>query len=285
LKQLFLLGAGFTAFSFMNSATIAASLVVFLLFHEYGHAVAMKRCGVRVDGIFILPFMGAVAVAKDEPGTRWKEFIIAIMGSVFGVALTLAAFIATLATRGAYPVLTDTTQWWAILSLFNLLPLGMLDGGRIMTSIAFSTHRVLGTIASVLAIVLCLAAAIALSSWLLGLVAVFTILQMRAASNAYKRSAALLGVGCTAEGLRRGIAATWQRIGVISAGDATQAQKARLAVRTIESFRRFFNGLFEIPRMTLGQIVAAVAIYAATVGLFLVLLVGAVFLGFSVKPA
>ncbi|MCX5684587.1 MAG: site-2 protease family protein, partial [Planctomycetota bacterium] len=284
LKQLLLLVAGFAALSYVCSTFIAISLLAFLLFHEYGHAVAMKWCGVRVEGIFILPFMGAVAVAKDEAGTRWKEFIIAIMGSIFGAALTLAVFIAALATLGAYPVLTDATEWCALLSLFNLLPLGMMDGGRVMTSIAFSTHRVLGTIASVLAIVLCLAAAIALQSWLLGLVAAFTVLQMRAASNAYKRSAALVGVGCTAAGLRRGIAATWQRIGVLSAeGDATQAQKARRAVRTLESFRRFFTGLFEIPRMTPGRIVAAIVIYAATVGFFLVLLAGSIILGFSVK--
>ena len=285
-KQALLLVAGFLAFSWMTSATIAASLIVFLLFHEYGHAVAMKWCGVRVGGIFILPFMGAVVVAKDEPGTRWKEFLIAIMGSEFGIALTLAVFVAALATRGAYPLLTDTALWWAALSLFNLLPLGMLDGGRIMTSIAFSTHRVVGTLASVLTIVLCVAAAVALQSWLLGIVAVFTILQMRAAARAHKKSAALAGTGCTTAGLSHGVAATWQRIGILSAeGDAVQAQKARLAVRTLESFRRVFAGPLEVPGMTRGQIAAAVAIYAATVGFFLVLLVGTLLIQFFAKPA
>ena len=286
LKQVVLLVAGFLAFSYMSSAVVAAGMVAFLLFHEYGHAVAMKWCGVRVDGIFILPFMGAVVVSKDEASTQWKEFLIAIMGSVFGAAMTLAAVVATLATHGAYPVLIDTAEWFAMVSLFNLLPLGILDGGRIMTSIAYSTHRVVGTIASVLAIVLCVAAALALQSWLLGIVAVFTILEMRAASRAYRQSAALLGIGCTAAGLRRGAAATWQRLGVIAAeGNATLTQKARQAVRALESFRRFFSGQFEIPGMTRSQIAAAVAIYAATVGFFLILLVGTIIVQVAAKQA
>jgi len=286
LKQVALLVAGFLALSYMTSPALAAGLLVFLLFHEYGHVVAMKWCGVRVEGIFILPFMGAVAVAKDEAGTRWKEFLIAIMGSVFGAAMTLAAAVAVLATRGAYPVLVDTAEWFALLSLLNLLPLGMLDGGRIMTSIAYSTHRVVGTIASVLALVLCVAAAVALKSWILGIMALFTILQMRAASRAGKQSAALLGIGCAAAGLRRGATATWQRLGVIAAeGDAALARKARLAVRHLESFRRFFSGQAEIPGMTGGQIAAAVAIYAATVGFFLVLLVGTIIVQLAFKQA
>jgi hypothetical protein len=130
------------------------------------------------------------------------------------------------------------------------------------------------------------AAALALQSWLLGIVAVFTVLQMRAAARAHKQSAALAGAGCTAAGLRHGVAATWQRIGILSTeGDAVQAQKARRAVRTLESFRRVFTGPLEVPGMTRGQITAAVAIYAATVGFFLVLLVGTLLIQFLAKPA
>jgi Zn-dependent protease len=284
-KQAALLLAGFLAFSYMYSPMLAASLLAFLLVHEYGHAAAMKWCGVRVGGIFILPFMGAVAVARDEAATRWKEFLIAVMGSVFGAALTLPVAAAAMATGGTYPVLAQSAFWWSVLSLLNLLPLGMLDGGRILTSIAFSTHRLVGTLASALVVALCVAAALFLGSWLLGLVAVATVLQMRAGAIAQKRNLALVGIGCTPDALRRGVAATWQRIGLLCGeGDRAMGEKARRAVRQLDAFRRFFTGQFEMPRMSGGQIAAAVATYLALIVFFVLLLACASFALHGTNP-
>ena len=275
-KQAVLLVIGIIAFSYMYSPVLAVALVVFLLVHEYGHVLAMKWSGVRTGGIFVVPFMGAVAVALEEAPTRWKEFVIAVMGPAFGGVMALGACIVTVATLGSVPLAVQVTDWWSFISLFNLLPLGMLDGGRIVTSIAFSTHRVVGIIASVLAAGLCVAAAVWLGSWLLGLVAVFTVLQMRGAARVQKANLALLGIGIAPDALRRWVAAVWQRIGrICPAGDPARGEKARRAVRSIDAFRRFFSGHLETVGMRGWQIAAAIGIYVGLVVFFLVLVAAA----------
>jgi Zn-dependent protease len=116
--------------------TAACAILYAIFVHESGHVMAMKACGMRTSGMYFLPFLGAVAVGKEPARTRGQEWFIAIAGPAFGL-LSLVPLLAL----GA---MTGERQWLlyaslaAFINLFNLLPIGILDGGRIVQAIAFS---------------------------------------------------------------------------------------------------------------------------------------------------
>ena len=272
-KQVFLLLAGLAAASWLWGVDFAVALLVYLMIHEYGHVVAMKRCGVAVSGIFVLPFMGAVAVAEEEPPTRWKAFLIAFMGPVFGAVITLGAAIVLLATGGQIAVLRMVAVSWAAISLFNLLPLGVLDGGRIVTSISFSTHRVVGTLASVATALLCVLAALYLRLWLLGLVALAAFAEMAHARLQRRLVGGLARMQCDPHKIHKALLACWERLGRLGAESSRIIRKkARSVKQHGVLLRPFITGRFETPKMTVLQIVAAIGLYLGLMLFFVVVL-------------
>src|SRR5690349_12617427 len=121
----------------LNRPLEAACVILYAIFvHESGHVLAMKACGMRTSGMYFLPMLGAVAVAKEPARTRGQEWLIAIAGPAFGL-LSIIPLLALAA-------MTGDRQWLlyaslaAFINLFNLLPIGILDGGRIVQAIAFS---------------------------------------------------------------------------------------------------------------------------------------------------
>ncbi len=115
-----------------------------LFVHESGHIWAMKRCGMHTKGIYFIPFLGAAAVTDEEFKTRNDESFIAIMGPIWGLALSCVAAITYLISEN--PFFAAVASWMAMINLFNLIPINPLDGGRIVKSIAFSLHSHLGLI-------------------------------------------------------------------------------------------------------------------------------------------
>jgi Zn-dependent protease len=102
----------------------------------------MKASGMRTKGMYFLPFLGAVAVGREPARTRAQEWFIAIAGPAFGL-LSLLPLLAMAYVSGdpqwdAYAAIA------ALINLFNLLPIGILDGGRIVQAIAFSIAGWLG---------------------------------------------------------------------------------------------------------------------------------------------
>jgi lipoprotein NlpI/Zn-dependent protease len=127
----------------LNRPFEAACAIVYAIFvHESGHVLAMKACGMPTSGMYFLPFLGAVAVGKERARTRGQEWFIAIAGPAFGLLSILPLV--------ALGWLTGSKEWLlyaalaALINLFNLLPIGVLDGGRIVQAIAFSIAGWLG---------------------------------------------------------------------------------------------------------------------------------------------
>jgi Zn-dependent protease len=121
----------------LNRPVEAACVIVYAIFvHESGHVLAMKACGIRTSGMYFLPFLGAVAVSKEPARTRAQEWFIAIAGPAFGL-LSLAPLL-TVAYATGDPQWDAYAAMAALINLFNLLPIGILDGGRIVQAIAFS---------------------------------------------------------------------------------------------------------------------------------------------------
>ena len=50
---------------------IAAWVIVLLLVHELGHAIAYKSFGLGVARIGFVPFLGAYAMSKTAPESAW----------------------------------------------------------------------------------------------------------------------------------------------------------------------------------------------------------------------
>ncbi len=139
-----LLAASVAVYSVMFTLEFAIALIAVLVFHEYGHLRAMKKCGLPTKGMYLIPFVGGLAVG-DMPKTRWQDVYISMMGPVFGLVMTLVFYIFYLVTESHFAGLVASTS--ALLNLFNLIPVYPLDGGRVVKSLVFSGRNYLALVA------------------------------------------------------------------------------------------------------------------------------------------
>jgi Zn-dependent protease len=122
------------AYSFVFGWPFAAGFVLLLLVHEMGHAIALRREGVRASAPIFIPFLGAVIGARSLGDNALAEARVGLAGPILG-SLGSAACIVVWQLTGA-------TFWQALaftglfLNLFNLLPVVPLDGGRAMAAMA-----------------------------------------------------------------------------------------------------------------------------------------------------
>jgi Zn-dependent protease len=156
-----LMAASVAVYSVMFTLEFALALIGVLVFHEYGHLRAMKKCGLPTKGMYLIPFVGGLAVG-DMPKTRWQDVYISMMGPVFGLILTVAFYIVYLITGSHFAGLVASTS--ALLNLFNLIPVHPLDGGRVVKSLVFSGRNYLALVALLIISALCFVLA-----WKLGL--------------------------------------------------------------------------------------------------------------------
>lgn len=147
IKVLFAAGS-LAAYSWLFSIEFAIALILCLVFHEYGHIKAMKYFGLKTKGIYLVPFIGGLALSDDKINTRWQDIVISIMGPFFGLILSVACLIGYWITD--LEILAGLAVFNALLNLFNLLPVLPLDGGHVLKSIAFSINSRVGIIACAL---------------------------------------------------------------------------------------------------------------------------------------
>ncbi len=152
-----------------NTLWISVFFVVLfacVLLHEYGHALAARRYGVRTQDIILTP-VGGVARLEYMPEKPTQEFVVAIAGPLVNV------FIAAGLYMGSWALLSEehllVLHWWleqslllgapveaeafyelepslrielfylsalisanVVLVVFNLIPAFPMDGGRIL---------------------------------------------------------------------------------------------------------------------------------------------------------
>src|SRR5688572_24181665 len=104
------------------------------LIHEIGHAVAIRAKGLRAGFMVFIPFIGGAVTLKDQPRTVFDDAIIGLAGPFCGT-------IASLAVLQVYKWTSDPLYLWIAflgfaLNLVNMIPIGMLDGGRISAAIS-----------------------------------------------------------------------------------------------------------------------------------------------------
>ncbi|MFC1647955.1 M50 family metallopeptidase [Nanoarchaeota archaeon] len=128
---------GLTVASYWILGFIAAVLLfVSVLLHELSHSIVAKYQGMEVRGITLF-FFGGVANASDEGLTPKKEFLVAIAGPLFSIALGGVFFMLSLLPWADYalPVIDYLFKINIILAIFNMIPGFPLDGGRVLRSI------------------------------------------------------------------------------------------------------------------------------------------------------
>ena len=112
----------------------AAGFVLLLLLHECGHLLAAKKFGLPVSAPMFIPFMGAFIALKEAPRNAWMEACVGIGGPMVG---SLGALLCNvLGEMFAAPIFIALAWFGYFLNLFNLTPVGMLDGGRIVTALS-----------------------------------------------------------------------------------------------------------------------------------------------------
>ncbi len=128
---------------------VAYTLLVFLcvLLHEFGHALAARRYGIRTADITLWP-IGGVARLERMPDKPLQELVVALAGPAVNVVIALVLALA-LGLSGAFfrdPGLDpDAMQLWnlptsllvanIVLVLFNLIPAFPMDGGRVLRAL------------------------------------------------------------------------------------------------------------------------------------------------------
>lgn len=124
------------------------ALFVCVTLHEYGHAMAARRFGVRTVDITLLP-IGGLARLERMPRVPWQEFLVAVAGPAVNVVIAMViatgilVFVPSVWT-GSFDdiqqILLTTAAGWLLavnvsLVLFNMIPAFPMDGGRVLRSL------------------------------------------------------------------------------------------------------------------------------------------------------
>ena len=134
---LLFVGAGAARWSWQ----IVLLLIPILLFHEFGHYVAMRIFDYRNVRMFFIPLFGAAVTGRNYNVAGWKKAVVSLMGPLPGIALGIVLGFAGFVLHTAW--LTKLAMLALILNGFNLLPVLPLDGGWVMHAILFSRHYLL----------------------------------------------------------------------------------------------------------------------------------------------
>jgi Zn-dependent protease len=112
----------------------AVGFVLLILVHECGHLLAARRVGLDVGAPVFIPFMGAFIALKEAPRDAWIESQVAIGGPLLGTLGAIACDALFWVTGN--PLFRALAYTGFFLNLFNLAPIGFLDGGRIVTALS-----------------------------------------------------------------------------------------------------------------------------------------------------
>jgi len=142
IALMMLFAGGFAAA--LGSVLFVSALFLCVLLHEFGHAWAAKRCGIRTPDITLLP-IGGVARLERLPRSATQELFIALAGPAVNVAIAavlilgmggLPTFSALEMVENPIVMLMAQLAWVnIILVAFNLLPAFPMDGGRVLRAL------------------------------------------------------------------------------------------------------------------------------------------------------
>ena len=128
------IGLSVAAYALIWGWPFAAGFVALLFVHESGHAIQMRREGVRPSWMVFIPFLGAAVGARSLGGSALAEARIGLAGPILGTLGAAAVYLWGHSTGSDLLIALAYTGF--LLNLFNLLPIVPLDGGRAMAAMS-----------------------------------------------------------------------------------------------------------------------------------------------------
>lgn len=113
-----------------GSWVVALVVLVGLVVHEGGHALAMTKAGCGPVRMIFIPFLGGLAVASRPPRTQFVGALIALAGPAVGITMVVPALTLFYVTGNEGWVIG--AFFIAILNILNLFPAPPLDGSHIV---------------------------------------------------------------------------------------------------------------------------------------------------------
>lgn len=108
----------------------ALGVVLLIFVHEMGHFIEAKREGLDPGWPVFIPFLGAYV--KHTRGDPWQTTRVAIGGPVLGGLAAVGCY--TYAQSSGSNLMMALAYTGFVLNLFNMIPIGMLDGGAVWRS-------------------------------------------------------------------------------------------------------------------------------------------------------
>lgn len=112
----------------------AVGMVGLILVHETGHALVMLNRNLPFSPMIFVPFVGAMISMNRLPRDAWEDALVAFGGPVLGSIG--AGGVAVAATLTQSQLLYALADFGFMINLFNLLPVGSMDGGRIASALS-----------------------------------------------------------------------------------------------------------------------------------------------------
>ena len=119
-------------------------LFVFVVMHEYGHALTARQYGIKTRDITLYP-IGGVARLERMPERPIEELWVALAGPAVNIVIAAILFVYLLFTRSFQPLTSLTISTGSIIERlmlvnlwlvgFNLIPAFPMDGGRVLRAL------------------------------------------------------------------------------------------------------------------------------------------------------
>jgi Zn-dependent protease len=106
----------------------ALGLTLSIYVHEIGHVAALRKLGIAATAPMFIPGLGAFVRLKQYPASASEDAEVGLAGPLWGLAASAAAWLG--GTVFEADLLLAIARVGAWINLFNLLPIGPLDGGR-----------------------------------------------------------------------------------------------------------------------------------------------------------
>jgi len=141
----------------------AVGFVLLILVHEMGHFVEARLQGFRPSLPVFIPFIGAYVAIKDASPDPWLYAKRALAGPIAGGLASAVCY--AVAVQNGSDLLSALAYVGFFLNLFNLIPIGIFDGGAIWRSYKFMRLKGDSRAPLVLALYIGTAAVLVLGMW------------------------------------------------------------------------------------------------------------------------
>lgn len=113
---------------------LAWGFIILLLIHECGHLLTARWYRACISVPIFIPYIGAIIDMKQPMRNAWAEAVFGISGPVLGSLGAFACLGIHQLTGSFY--FAELALFGFFLNLFNLIPLGFLDGGHVAVALS-----------------------------------------------------------------------------------------------------------------------------------------------------